>query len=155
MSITPTNPVAGAAITGLTSPTFTLSSPSNLPDANAKQYTVTALGGTQTGVAVHSTSSAFRAIFWVPRIIKAIKAVVGVLTLQKVEYNTYAMVVDKGVTPFAGQPPANMKVSIKFEVPAGAETNDSNSVAACISLAGGLLSAEASDILAMIKSGQS
>jgi hypothetical protein len=56
--LTLTSPVTGAAISGLTSPTYTLTSDSS--DNNAeKTYAVTALGGTQTGVNTHTTERAF------------------------------------------------------------------------------------------------
>lgn len=56
MTISLTTPVTGAAQTGLTSPTYThvVDTP---PNAYTKQYAVTALGGTQTGVDVHGRRS--------------------------------------------------------------------------------------------------
>lgn len=48
MSLTVTSPITGVALTGLTTPTFTLASDSP-PDLNSYRYVITALGGTQTG----------------------------------------------------------------------------------------------------------
>jgi hypothetical protein len=58
MSFAPTSPVTGAAQSGLTAPTYTLTA-DVAPAQNAKQYAVTALGGTQTGVISHSVAAPF------------------------------------------------------------------------------------------------
>jgi hypothetical protein len=67
MTVSVTSPVTGSAQTGLTSPTFTLTT-DVAPDVNGKQWVVTALGGTQTGVSVHSVASPFSLTFWRPKI---------------------------------------------------------------------------------------
>lgn len=58
MSFTLTSPITGAAQTGFTSPTYTLTS-DLAPDNNGKQVAVTALGGTQVGVTTHSVAAPF------------------------------------------------------------------------------------------------
>jgi len=58
MSFNPTSPVTGAAISGLTSPTYTITE-DQAPDGDTRRFLVTALGGTQTGVETHTVSSPF------------------------------------------------------------------------------------------------
>jgi hypothetical protein len=59
--INPSSPITGSAITGLTSPTYTLTA-DNPPDSNSKAYVVTSLGGTQTGVVAHSNMMPMRVV---------------------------------------------------------------------------------------------
>lgn len=49
MALNPSSPVTGSAITGFTAPTYTIVS-DQAPDTFSKQWLVSALGGTQTGV---------------------------------------------------------------------------------------------------------
>jgi hypothetical protein len=66
MAYSPTSPVTGAAQTGLTSPTYTLST-DVAPSINGKQHAITALGGTQTGVNSHSVAAPFTCTFVRPQ----------------------------------------------------------------------------------------
>ena len=56
MAISLTSPITGAAVTGLTSPTYTVAVDTP-PNTWSKQWAVTALGGTQTGVDTSSSAS--------------------------------------------------------------------------------------------------
>jgi hypothetical protein len=134
MAFAPTTPVTGAAQTGLTSPTYTLAS-SQAPDVNAKQYAVTALGGTQTGVTTHSASAPFTVAMFVPKQFKALgkpHPVTGLIA--NVENNTYKVITRKAATPLAGQPTKNINITTVIDVPAGIDVNDKPNLAAALSL---------------------
>ena len=137
MSISLTSPVTGGPQTGLTSPTYTVVSDS--AEASGKQYAVTAMGGTQTGVTAHSVGSPFTISFWRPKVSRMMGRINanGILTANP--KNRYAVIVRKGVTPLAGQAVELMVVSVTIDCPAGAETYDPANVRACLSLAAGSL----------------
>lgn len=139
MAFAPTSPVTGAPQTGLTSPTYTLAA-GQAPDVNAKQYIVSALGGTQTGVTVHSASAPFSVAMFVPRNFKALgkpHPVTGLIS--NVENNTYKVITRKSVTPLAGQPSRAMPITTEIPVPAGVDVNDKANLAAALSLHIGVL----------------
>jgi len=71
MTISYTNPVTGAAQTGLTSPTYTLVA-DIAPDVNGRQWAVSALGGTQTGVRTHSASDPFTITVMRPKVFQSL-----------------------------------------------------------------------------------
>lgn len=127
--------LTGAAIAGLTSPVY-----NNVVDVatdlNSKQAAVTSLGGTQTGVTVHSTSSPFTLTFSRPKVAKVPK-LVG--TTYQIPVNVYFCRVRKGVTAVTGQPPKVAMMEMKINIPAGAETLDKANIDAMFSAAIGLL----------------
>jgi len=134
MAIALTSPVTGSAQTGLTSPTYTHVS-DVAPDVNGKQYAVSALGGTQTGVTIHSVASPFTITFFRPKVYKILgtpNPVTGII--GSVGRNVYKTVLRKGVLPLAGQPFQTMLCSLSCEVPAGADTADSPNVRAALSM---------------------
>lgn len=134
MSVTVSSPVTGGAQTGLTTPTYTLTSDTP-PDVNAKAYVVTALGGTQTGVAVHSVGSPFTLTFWRPRVTKILgQPNVNTGVIPNVPNNTYKVIVRKGVSPLAGQPIRVATFTLQCDVPAGSDTADSEDLRAAVSL---------------------
>lgn len=140
MAISLSTPVTGGAQTGLTSPTYTIVD-DVAPDNNGKQKAVTALGGTQTGVTVHSVAAPFTVTFTRPKAFKQLSVVDPVTgQLRAIPRNVYKMIVRKGVLPLAGQAPTNMIVETTISVPAGADTADAANVRACLSLAIGALS---------------
>lgn len=139
MSFTLTSPVTGSAQTGLTTPTYTLTA-DVAPDVNGKQYAVTALGGTQTGVAVHSVGSPFTITFWRAKVLRVLgnpNPVTGVVS--NVPVNTYKLITRKGVTPLAGQPTKTMVITTTIDVPAGADLADAEDIRAALSLHGGAI----------------
>jgi len=69
MSFNLTSPVTGASQTGFTAPTYTLTV-DTAPDVNAKQWAVTALGGTQAGVSSHSVASPFTVTMFRPKVLR-------------------------------------------------------------------------------------
>lgn len=140
MSFTLTSPVTGAAQTGLTSPTYTLTS-DLAPDNNGKQVAVTALGGTQTGVTTHSVASPFTTTFVRPRVFRSLgkpNPTTGVI--KDVPRNTYKCITRKGVTPLAGQAYANLQITTVIDVPAGSDTADPANIRAALSMHIGALS---------------
>lgn len=143
----PTSPVTGAAQTGLTTPTYTITS-DTAPDSNGKQYAVTAIGGTQTGVDAASTvSRPFTSTFVKPKILRGLGSanpVTGVIS--NVPRNVYKLITRKGVTPLSGQGSQTMLVTTIIEVPAGSDTADSANVRAALSLHIGLLNQQSAGI---------
>lgn len=138
MSFAPTTPVTGGAQTGLTSPTYTITV-DVAPDVNGKQYAVTALGGTQTGVTSHSVSSPFTMTYTRPKVLKALPQIGLNGQYGSIPNNSHKILLRKGVTPAAGQPARVMSVSVVVDVPAGSETYDSANVRAALSAVIGLL----------------
>lgn len=152
MSFQPNSPVSGAAITGLTSPTYTLTADGVL--ANSKQYAVTALGGTQNEVSTHSPSSPFILSLTRPSAFKSpslVNPVTGQLT--SVPRNVWKMLIVKGATPLSGQSPVNVVFRGEFTIPAGVETNDPQELRALVSFLGGVLSNEGNDLVACFTTG--
>lgn len=147
MAYSPTSPVTGTAQTGLTSPTFTIALDTSPEGNNGKQYAVTALGGTQTGVLAHSVASPFTLNFYRPKILRILQAVTNQLVLVgRVPKNTYGLVTRKGVVVLAGQPAQPMIIRTTIEVPAGADTADAASVRSALSAHFGLLSQQSAGI---------
>lgn len=132
MTVAFSSPITGQAQTGLTSPTYTNVTMAG-PDANVKQVAVTALGGTQTGVDVHSVSRPFTIAFWWPKILKVLPSLNSVGQLPSVPMNIYKVITRKGVTPLAGQPSKTMLITTEIAVPAGADTADAANVRAALS----------------------
>jgi len=146
MAFSPASPLTGGAQTGFTSPTYTLTS-DVAPDATGRQYAVTALGGTQTGVTAHSASSPFTLTMFRPKSFKALgQPDPGTGVIYRVGKNSWKIIVRKGVTPAADQPAQVMQVTVTMDVPAGSDTYDSANVQAAMSLAAGALWGESADI---------
>jgi len=134
MAYSLSSPVTGAAQTGLTSPTYTIALDTS-PDANARQYAVTALGGTQAGVTPSSVSSPFTTAMFRPKSYQMLgkpNPVTGLIA--RVPRNVYKVITRKGVTPLAGQPIQMMLITSVIEVPAGADLADPTNVRAALSL---------------------
>lgn len=139
MSISLTSPVTGSAQTGFTAPTYT-HVVDVAPDVNGKQYAVSALGGTQAGVIVHSVSAPFTMTFWKPKVNKILgtpNPVTGVI--GSVGRNVYKGILRKGVLPLSGQPYQNMLCTLTLEVPAGSDTADAPNIRAALSMLFGSL----------------
>lgn len=146
MTITVTSPITGAAQSGLTSPTYTLTG-DIAPDNNGKQNAVTALGGTQTGVTSHSVASPFTITAIRPKVLKGLGSpnpVTGVI--KQVPRNVYKVITRKGVLPLAGQSVQTMLVTTTIEVPAGADLADPQNVRAALSAHFGSLNQQSSGI---------
>lgn len=139
----PTSPVSGAAQTGLTTPTYTLTADA-APTPQGKQHAVTALGGTQTGVTAHSISVPFTTNFVRPAAFKLLgvpNPVTG--RIASIPRNIWNLITRKGVLPAANQPAVPMMVRTIVEIPAGADSYDPANVRAALSLHIGILQQQA------------
>lgn len=146
MSISLTTPVTGAAQTGFTAPTYTVTSDTP-PDVNAKQWVVTALGGTQAGVRTHAVSDPFSIAFFRPKVPAALpnpNPITG--RYGKIPMNRHSQVVRKGVNFAANQAPLVAIQRILTDVPAGADAYDAPNVRALYSLSIGSQSQQSSGI---------
>lgn len=153
MSFAPSSPVTGAAVTGLTSPTYTLTT-DVAPSINGKQYAVTALGGTQTSVDTNTVSKPFSISFFRPvnlRVLPQANPVTGVI--KNVPVNTYKLITRKGVMPAANQVPIPARITTVIDVPAGSDTYEPEDLRAMISSHFGVGWAQASGIADTIVSG--
>lgn len=140
-----TSPVTGSAQTGLTSPTYTVTSDTP-PNANSKQWAVTALGGTQTGVDVHGASKPFTISVSRPANIRVAPVVNSNGVIGNSPRNVYSVLVRKGVTPVAGQAPQTMVLRADFSVVAGSDLVEPEDVRAALSLLIGSLSQQSAGL---------
>lgn len=134
MAVVLTSPVTGLAQTGLTSPTYTLTADTP-PVPNSKQWAITALGGTQTGVEAHALSQPFTITVFRPAVPKTIGSPnpsTGVIS--NIPRNVSKTVVRKGVNVAADQPPNTALITLICDIPAGADVYDPESIRAALSL---------------------
>lgn len=153
MAFAPASPVTGAAVTGLTSPTYTLTA-DVAPNINGKQYAITGLGGTQTGVDTNTVSKPFSVTFFRPAVLRVLpqaNPVTGVI--KDVPTNTYKLITRKGAVPAANQISKMARVTTIIEVPAGTDTYEPEELRAMLSLHFGVGWAQASGIADTVVSG--
>lgn len=151
----PTSPVVGpTTITGLTSPTYTLTEDGAPPDSSARQFVVSALGGTQTGVTTHSVASPFTVAFFRPKVLKTLNVpnpVTGVVS--NVGVNVHKLIARKGVTPLTGQPIAPAMIRAEIHIPAGSDSADLPNIKALVALTAGVLQVNANEIVNTLATG--
>ncbi|DAD52798.1 TPA_asm: coat protein [ssRNA phage SRR7976326_1] len=138
MAVSLSSPITGGAQTGLTAPTYTIAADS--APTNAKQWTVTALGGTQTGVTVHSISAPFTLTYWRPMMYKLVQWVANAVGVQpkSIPRNVHKFIVRKSVN-LSATVSSTLVASVEISVPASAETYDpANCRAAMSALIGAL-----------------
>jgi hypothetical protein len=138
MTWSPTSPVTGGAMSQFTTPTYTLSV-DTAPAVNGKQHAVTTLGGTQTGVRVHTVSDPFTVAMFRPlnpSVLPSPNATTG--KYPSIPKNVYGQVTRKGVNYAANNAPAILIGRWSSEVPAGADAYDSANVRAYVSLFTGI-----------------
>lgn len=153
MSFAPASPATGAAVTGLTSPTYTLTT-DTAPSINGKQYAVTALGGTQTSVDTNTVSKPFSVSFFRPTVLRTLpqaNPVTGVI--KNVPMNTYKLITRKGVQPAANQTNMTARITTTIEVPAGSDTYEAEDIRAMISAHFGVGWEQASGISVTVLTG--
>lgn len=153
MSFAPASPVTGAAVTGLTSPTYTLTT-DVAPNINGKQFAITALGGTQTGVDINSVSKPFSVSFFRPatlRVLPQANPVTGVI--KDIPVNVYKLITRKGAVPSVNQVAKVCRVTTVIEVPAGTDTYEPEELRAMLSLHFGVGWAQAGGIADTVVSG--
>jgi len=153
MSFTPASPITGAAVTGLTTPTYTHVA-DVAPSINGKQFAVTALGGTQTGVDINTVSKPFTISFFRPVSLKVLpqaNPITGVI--KNVPMNTYKLITRKGVLPASNQAPIVARITTTIDVPAGSDTFEPEDLRALISAHFGVGWVQASGIADTVVSG--
>jgi hypothetical protein len=144
MTWSPDGVVTGAAQTNLTSPTYTTSS-DLAPDANSRQYVVTALGGTQTDVRVSTAGDPFT-ITIRRQPYKALPNANANGSYGNVPMNRIEILGRKGVEIDSAGSLKTANCRFIAEVPAGAEKNDPANLRALYSCIIGLLQEESADI---------
>jgi hypothetical protein len=149
---TPTSPIVGVAISGLTSPTYTLTA-DYAPAANGKQFAVTALGGTQTGARSHSNSSPFTFTWFKDPTAKQLPALNANGQLGTVPMVKNRLVVRQGQLPLAGQAYKTAIIRCEIDTPAGADLADIVQQKALMSAFGGLWSANAQEFYNTLSTG--
>jgi hypothetical protein len=147
MSFNLTSPVTGGAQTGFTSPTYTLAT-DTAPSNTGKQYAVSAVGGTQTGVdTASSPSRPFTVTLSRPPVLRqlpGVNAVTGLL--PSVPNNVYKIIARKGVTVLAGQAARVATATVEIAIPAGADSVDAANVRAMLSLLHGAIASISASI---------
>lgn len=145
MPWSPDSSTTGGAITGYTSPTFTLVD-DTAPVVNAKQKTVTALGGTQGVATANTVSKPFTATFYKPAQVKALPAANAISGLRgAVPNNQYKLIIRKGGYA-AADVPVNAIARLTIDVPAGMDTYNPDEVRSLVSFLVGILNEESADL---------
>jgi hypothetical protein len=146
MTISVTSPITGAAQTGFTSPTYTLTT-DTAPSINGKQWAVTALGGTQAGASVHSVASPFTISCFRPQVFKQLgKANPVTGLIASVPVNQYKVIGRKGVLPLAGQPSQVARCTVVMDIPAGSDLASPSEIRALLSATFGAVAQQAAGI---------
>lgn len=146
MTIALSTPVTGSAQTGLTAPTYTVVVDTP-PNSYSKQWAVTALGGTQTGVDVHGASKPFTITFTRPANVRPAPVpnpVTGVM--PNAPRNVYSVLVRKGMSPGVSQNPQVAVLRCDFSVVAGADLMEPEDIRAALSLLIGSLTQQSSGL---------
>jgi len=153
MSFAPASPVTGAAVTGLTSPTYTLAT-DTAPNINGKQFAVTALGGTQTGVDINTVSKPFTLTFFRPQVLRTLPSINPVTGVVKaVPINSYKLVTRKGAVPAVNQQCQVARITTTIDCPAGVDTYEPEEIRAMISAHFGVLWAQSAGITDTVLTG--
>lgn len=146
MAYSPASPVTGAAMTGFTSPTYTLSADTSPNGSLGVQKAVTAVGGTQTGVTTHSADAPFTVNFERPKAFKLLGSPNAAGYYDRVAKNKWKFIVRKAMTPGANQPAQIGQLHIEIDVPAGCANYDAANVRAMLSCAIGILWESSNDL---------
>lgn len=145
MTWSPDASITGAAQTNLTTPTYTLAA-DLAPDANSRQYVVTALGGTQTGVRASTAGDPFTATIRKDKVYKARPTPNPVNgSYGNVPKNKTEILCRKGVYIDSSSTVQVANLRVIAEIPAGAELADPANIRALASFALGLLAEESAD----------
>jgi hypothetical protein len=133
--------ITGGAQTGFTTPGYTVTA-DNPPNATTgKQWNMSALTGTQTGVRVHAISDPFTATFERPASLQTLAGLISGVTglYGTVPENVYRVRARKGVNIAANNIPRIAYAECKIGIPAGADAYDPANVRAMISMLVGAL----------------
>lgn len=138
--------LTGGAQTGFVTPTYTLTQ-DIAPTIFGKQWAVTAIGGTQTGVAASSAAKPFSVTVVRPTAFKSTFAVnpqTGAI-IGPVPKNAWKIIVRKGVDVLANNPSQLASCTLDVKVPAGVDLiNSGNEARAMVSLLTGFLTSQGS-----------
>jgi len=147
MSLSLTSPVSGSAQTGFTTPAYVIAA-DTAPTSAGKQYAVSGITGTQTGVdTTSSPSKPFTITLSRPAVLKTVSAVDPVTgALRSVPRNSYKIIIRKGVLPLAGQPASVLNATLTIDVPAGSDVADPANIRASLSLLIGALTQASASI---------
>jgi hypothetical protein len=146
MTINFTSPITGLAQTGFTTPTYTVVA-DLAPDVNGRQQAVTALGGTQAGVRLHSSTDPFTITSFRPKVFQSLgkpNPTTGVI--KYVPMNRFRVLTRKGVLPLAGQSAVPAMTDTIMSVPAGSDSADAPNLRAMLSLHFGALSQQSAGV---------
>jgi len=130
--------VTGCPITGLTNPTYTLSS-DVAPMQHQVQRIVSALGGTQTGVVPHSLASPFTLTIMKEKVPVVVRNPSATGFYSVVPYNKFAILTRKGVMVSAVNPAYPSPLLLQWRVPANSENYDKVELCSQLSFTAGLL----------------
>lgn len=145
MTWSPDSSTTGATVTGLTTPTYTLVD-DTAPVMNAKQKTVSALGGTQGTATANSADKPFTATFYKPSAYQALPPANPITGLRgSIPRNQYKLIVRKGGDVASGVP-ASVVGRLTIDVPAGMESYNPDQIRAFVSFLVGLLNEESADL---------
>lgn len=133
-----TSPVIGATVGGLTSPTYTFTADA-APFPNGKQYAVSALGGTQAAVSVHSISRPFTCTWVRPKVFRLLGNPDATGIVRNVPRNVWKLITRKGALPASSQPAQVAIVETNISIPAGTEAQSLNELKAALSAHIGVL----------------
>lgn len=140
MGFGPSSPVTGASVTGLTGPTYTLTSDTYPGNQVGEQYAITALGGTQAGVEVSSVSMPFTLTMVRPTQLRQLGSKnPSTGFIASVPINVYKLITRKGVEIDSDGQKDICIVETVIKVPAGADSQDPESVRAALSCHAGAL----------------
>lgn len=151
--LTITSPITGTAQTGFSSPTYTVVEDYPPDRAIAKQFAVSAIGGTQSGVTTHSIQSPFTLTWVKPRSFKTLGLPNAQGVISNAGKNTWKLIVRKGVTPAANQAPQFLLLEVSISIPAGAEVFDKTNVQAAIASCIGALNQQSAALGDTVSSG--
>jgi len=147
MAISLGTPVTGSAQTGFTSPTYTIAQ-DNATSLYAKQWYVSACGGTQTGANVHSVSLPFTFSFFRPASLAVLPPPNSVGVIPSFPKNVYKAITRKGMAVASGtlNGPQIGFIRSELSIPAGADTQSPSEIRAMISMHIGALTSLSASI---------
>lgn len=146
MSWSPDSSITGGTQSaGPTAATFTQVD-DTAPALNAKQKTITALGGTSGSATGNSASSPFTATFYKPATLTRIPTANPVTGLRgNIPNNQYKLIIRKGGFAASGVPVVAV-ARITFDIPAGMDSYNPDEVRALAAYAVGVLNEESADL---------
>lgn len=145
MTWSPDSSTTGGAQTGFTSPTFTLVD-DTAPVVNAKQKTISALGGTQGSAVANSASIPFTSTFYKPATVKPLPPANPNTGFRgSIPNNQYKWIVRKGGFAASGVPVVAI-ARLTIDIPAGMDSYNPDDVRALCSYLVGQLNEESADL---------